>query len=508
MSVKRSLVFNYTAQIYSALITVLVLPFYITRMGAEGFGLMGFFLMLQAWAQILDAGVGGSLTRQTSITKNDGVIFKKFLKQFYIVTSVFLGVASIFFIIGYLGKGYIATTWLNSQLDQQVLEISLVAMFATLSFRYLSGTFRSGLVGLEKHATLSLNTIVFMSLRFPLGLYVLDIFDNSLTHYFIYQGIVSFLEFLVVAFLFIANSRMKYVNDNSSNLPTTEDYTLRALLVFSAQLSLLSITWVIVTQIDKLILSKFLELKDFGYYTLAVSVSGVIMVLSAPLSQILMPRLSSLASQRNEKQYLDVYIKSFLGLSIFVVPLAMFFVLFSEQLLFIWTGDKKVAEEAFPFIKWLALGNAISVLMNFIFILQYSMGKLRAHVLAYVGYSLLLIPMSIFIASHYKAPGAAFFWFLHNLIFFIVWGGVVHRKYLVGVSSYIWKRVLIPCLVITSLYLFFLKSVVIFLGNPLSDLIILVLIGVSNIALLLGYFWLLRKRNITYIDKLCFSTSF
>ncbi len=488
------------------LISVLLIPFYISRIGVEGFGLLSFFIMLQAWAQILDAGVGGSLSRQTSVTKNNKIIFTNFLRQFYIVVSFFLAVASIFLIVGYIGRTYVASSWLNSDIELNVLEISIVAMFTTLSIRYLSGPFRSGLVGLEKHGTLSLSTFIFVSLRFPLGLVILDIFDNSLTHYFIYQALVAFVELLVVGVMFVISSKKAMEVADGSVVSDSKGTTLKSLLVFSAQLSMLSITWVIVTQIDKLVLSKFIELKDFGYYTLAVSVASVMTILSAPLSQVLMPRLSALASQEREEEYLDIYIKSFIGLSVLAVSLAIFMTLFSDKLLLIWTGDKQVTEEAYPFVKWLILGNAISVLMNCIFLLQYSIGKLKAHLIAYLLYSLFLIPASVYIAYRFQASGAAIFWFIHNLLFFVVWGTIVHRKYLVGVASYIWIKILVPCLVISLTYMTALKSFVVFSGHRGADFLILFFIGLSNVALLLGYFWFLKHQGGIDVRKLRFNT--
>jgi O-antigen/teichoic acid export membrane protein len=53
---KRTLFFAYTAQVYISLIGILLMPLFLRLMGAEAFGLIGFFLMLQAWLQLLDLG--------------------------------------------------------------------------------------------------------------------------------------------------------------------------------------------------------------------------------------------------------------------------------------------------------------------------------------------------------------------------------------------------------------------------------------------------------------------
>ena len=48
MSLKKNIFANYLSQIYAAVIGVVMLPFYIRYMGAEAYGLVGFFALLQA----------------------------------------------------------------------------------------------------------------------------------------------------------------------------------------------------------------------------------------------------------------------------------------------------------------------------------------------------------------------------------------------------------------------------------------------------------------------------
>ena len=46
MSLKRNIVASYASQAYVTLIGIIILPLYIKYMGAEAFGLVGFFTML------------------------------------------------------------------------------------------------------------------------------------------------------------------------------------------------------------------------------------------------------------------------------------------------------------------------------------------------------------------------------------------------------------------------------------------------------------------------------
>jgi len=66
MSFKKNIVANYASQLYSAGISILILPLYIKYMGAEAYGLVGFFTMLQAWFGLLDLGLTPTIARETA----------------------------------------------------------------------------------------------------------------------------------------------------------------------------------------------------------------------------------------------------------------------------------------------------------------------------------------------------------------------------------------------------------------------------------------------------------
>ncbi|RMU47491.1 Polysaccharide biosynthesis domain-containing protein [Pseudomonas savastanoi pv. glycinea] len=47
-SIIRNTVLNYSGQAYVMLVGILIMPFYLGHLGAEAYGLIGFFTLLQA----------------------------------------------------------------------------------------------------------------------------------------------------------------------------------------------------------------------------------------------------------------------------------------------------------------------------------------------------------------------------------------------------------------------------------------------------------------------------
>ena len=70
MSLKKNLVANYISQIYVSVIGIVMVPLYLKHMGAEAYGLVGFFAMLQAWFNLLDMGLSPTMARETASTRD------------------------------------------------------------------------------------------------------------------------------------------------------------------------------------------------------------------------------------------------------------------------------------------------------------------------------------------------------------------------------------------------------------------------------------------------------
>ena len=115
MSLKRNILASYASQIYVTLVGILVLPLYINYMGAEAFGLVGFFAMLQVWFNLLDMGLTPTVARETARFRagaSDALNYRRLLRALQV----------IFFFVALLGgtamvvfSGLLADGWLKVQ---------------------------------------------------------------------------------------------------------------------------------------------------------------------------------------------------------------------------------------------------------------------------------------------------------------------------------------------------------------------------------------------------------
>jgi O-antigen/teichoic acid export membrane protein len=172
--------------------------------------------------------------------------------------------------------------------------------------------------------------------------------------------------------------------------------------------------------------------------------------------------------------------------------------LFSTELLFAWTGDRKAAEWAGPVLFWFALGNGILAISAFQFYLQYAHGKLRMHVIYNTIAASIQIPTIIYVAYEYGALGVALAWFLLRLVSFIIWTPIVHNRYAPGIHWPWLIKDVGPSFAMTSAILLVLTYVNFSIDDMNRWSIFAVLFGIGLLILLCNILVSRAPRNLVY----------
>jgi O-antigen/teichoic acid export membrane protein len=176
-------------------------------------------------------------------------------------------------------------------------------------------------------------------------------------------------------------------------------------------------------------------LAEYGYFTVAVLVAGVILMICSPISNALLPRMSALEAQGDQAGLIRVYRKTTQLVAVLAGSTSVTVALCAELLLWAWTGDRHLAHEAAPILRLYALGNGILAVAAFPYYLQYAKGDLRLHLIGNAGFVVLLVPLIVWAASQYGALGAGYTWLGINLLSFVAWLPLVHRKFVPGLNA-------------------------------------------------------------------------
>lgn len=426
MSLKKNILANYISQLYVTLIGIVMVPLYIKYMGAEAYGMVGFFAMLQAWFNLLDMGLTPTMARETARYRGgatDALTYRRLVRA---LEGIFFIVAIVGGTAMFAASGYIAHDWLQaSKLAITEVRVAVQLMALIIALRWMCGLYRGAISGSERLVWLSGFNSTIATLRFIGVLPLLMFVGATPTVFFGFQFGVALVE--ITGLLFYAYHLLPKI-PQGQRLPW--DWAqLKPVLKFSMTISFTSSVWVLVTQTDKLVLSKILPLAEYGYFTLAVLVASGVMMISGPISSALMPRMARLEANGDHAGLIQVYRQATQLVSVIAGAVSITLAICAEPLLWAWTGDRTLADQAAPVLALYALGNGILAVAAFPYYLQYAKGDLRLHLIGNTVFVVLLIPTIIWAASKYGGVGAGYVWLGMNLLSFVAWLPLVHRKF-------------------------------------------------------------------------------
>lgn len=431
MSLKRNILANYVSQIYVTVIGIVTLPLYLKYLGAEAYGLVGFFAMLQAWLGLLDMGLTPTSARESARFRGGAIDAQDYRRLLRALEGVFLALAIVGGGVVYAGSGYIAHHWLKvTSLPVTEVQEAVRIMAVIIAMRWMCGPYRGTISGTEQLVWLGMFNAVIATLRFVVVVPVFILVGTSVTTFFRYQFCVAVVEFTG---LVLYAYRLLPAISVGQRLPWSWA-PLQAVLKFSLTIAFTSSVWVVVTQMDKLVLSKLLPLAEYGYFTLAVLVAGGVLVISSPVSAAIMPRMTRLEAERDYSGLIQVYRQATQLVAVIAGAASVTVVFFAEPLLWAWTGDTDLAHRSAPILILYALGNAILSVAAFPYYLQYAKGDLRLHLIGNAVFLFLMVPSVIWAANRYGGVGAGCVWLGMNLVSFIAWLPFVHRKFAPGLN--------------------------------------------------------------------------
>lgn len=448
MSLRKNVLANYASQFYVAGISILILPLYIKYMGAEAYGLVGFFTMLQVWFALLDMGLTPTIARETARFHGGTMSSLQFRQLLRALSIIFVSVALFGGGVLWMLAESIANNWLQTgNLSTQTVVVAVQIMAVSVALRWLGGLYRGVITGSEKLVWLSGFNFIIATLRFPAVFISMWIYGYTPLVFFWHQLAVVLIE---VSGLYIMSNRLKplIVNEQIG----WSFRPVAGVIKFALTIAFTSSVWVLVTQSDKLVLSGILTLGEYGYFTLAVMLSSGIMIISSPLFSAIQPRLTRLYAENDIDNFLSLYSSSARFVTTLSFTIALIIAFFPYQILYAWTGDTIVAEKTYEILRFYVLGSGFLALSAFPSYLQIALGNLKYHLIGNLILLFCLVPSSIYMALKFGGVGSAYVWCLLNFCYLLGWVSFTHYKLIPGHAlNWLLKGFIVPMIPFVSL---------------------------------------------------------
>lgn len=442
MALKRNLIANYVGQGWTALMGLAFVPLYIKYIGIEAYGLIGMFAVLQAWLGLLDMGMTPALAREMARFTGGTHSRESIRDLLRSVEIIAVGMAVL--IVGgiVLSSNWIATSWMRAEelaTETVVQAFGIIGLVTGL--RFVEGVYRSAIVGLQRQVLLNVVSCVMATLRGLGAVGILVQVSPTIGAFFLWQGAVSIASLSVLG-IATYTSIPKGARCGRFSLGA-----LRGVWRFAGGMVGITFLALLLTQVDKILLSKLLTLRDFGYYALASAVAGALSMLIGPIYQAFFPRFCELYAQGDKLALADSYHKSAQLVSVIAGSAAMVLIFFSETFLMLWTQDAELATNVSALLSLLVLGNLLNGLMGIPYQMQLAYGWTRLSVYVNMVAVLFIIPAILWAVPQYGGGGAAWAWVALNAGYVLIAAQFVHRRIMTA-EKWRWYRedVLAPLL--------------------------------------------------------------
>lgn len=425
---KLNIISNLAGRSVAAILGIVFVPIYLRYLSVEMYGIIGFFSSIQALLMLLDGGISPTLNREvarlTAIPEKAREL--RDLSRTLEILCWATGIAAC--ILALLISPIAANHWLESKdIATETVEEALMIMSVTLTFQWSAGFYSGGMYGLQEQKLLNIINVVIATVRSFGAFFVLAYVSPTIKAFLFWQLLTTVLNCLLLFSFFWKKLPI------SGQKPRFRLSILREIWRYAAGMAGTGITVLILTQTDKLVLSKVLTLEDFGYYSLAVTLAGTsIGMIVGSIQTTYFPQFSQFVAQNKIDQLSELYHRACQVMSFFLIPVVSIIAFFSYEILLVWTRNPAIAEKTYILLTLIAIGTGLNGLMHLPYYAQLAFGITKIGFWQNIFAIIFLIPLMIYGATHYGAIGGALGWVLVNFSYTLIGLQIMHRMILKG----------------------------------------------------------------------------
>lgn len=462
----KNIIANLFGKFWSLLSNFLFIPLYIKFLGFESYSIISFTLMISGIMAILDGGLTATLSREFArkdIQTSDKIKIFRSLETCYLVL-VFLCIAIIFLLSDVIANNWITLKGFDSLQISFFLKIISFEIGFQLLFRFYLG----GMLGMEKQVEANFYQIGWGVARNALVLIPL-IYYPELDFYFIWQTISTIL----FTFLIKISLQRKLKEKLLFFSLEINNEVLRKVGKFAGGMMLIALISALNTQLDKITISKVLSLENLGYYTLAISLAQILIVVVNPITTALLPRLTAHYSNKEADKAKDLFSLSSKLISIIIFSIMVTMAFFAKDLVWIWTGNLDLAENIYKILPIVLLSYGMMAIAVLPYNIAIANGSTKINNILGVCSLFITLPGYMIFTTKYGALGAAYVFCIVQTLTTIIYLYFINKNYLKlsFLKDIMLKRFFMPLILITILGFILSEIPNIFYENRFLDLI-------------------------------------
>lgn len=425
MMIRINAIANLLGRVVSGFIGIITVPIYLHNLGAEFYGLISFVAALQGVIAFLDMGLGTAVNKEIAAGVTRSESMGDLVRTFEVV---YFGVALAIALFFFAGSGWIAADMIKgSRIPRETISFVVVVAGMNIALRWPIALYNGVFLGLQKHVRLNAVAIFLSIFRNGLSILVILTISNTINAYLASQLFASVVELVVM-------NRMSWslVQAGGQNHKAFRSEILKKTWRFGAAITVVSLLAGLLKQFDRIAITNLISLEAAGYYGAAYVIYSSLSYLVTPLVTASFPRFSSMLALGDQGEVARTYHQISQVVSFVTLPAIVFVMLFSPQILGIWTRSPVLVHEASLTLSILAFAYSFNAMMQIPMSVQYAAGLTSIAVALNILGVMFCLPVMYLMVDRFGVAGAGVTWVIFNVCHFLITPQFMHRRLLKG----------------------------------------------------------------------------
>lgn len=424
---RKNIVANSVGRVWGIISTYIFIPLYLKFLGAEAYGLVGFYATLMGVLAFADMGLTATLNREMarlSVQKDSSGDQADLLRTY---ESVYAWISLLLTLLVCFLAPLIANRWLQSStLNPSEITSALRLMGISIGFNLLTNLYVGGLMGLQKQVFTNMLQIGWSVLRGVGAVLVMWLLSPTVFAFFFWQLFVN------IVYCFAARTTLWHAIPRSTVRPQFRWPVFQNTWRYALGMAGMAFFSTILTQTDKLAISKLLPLETFGYYMLAVTLANVPEMLASPIGLAVFPRFTGLVAAGDHNGLVRLYHRTAAFVSVAVIPGGLTLALFAGDFIRVWTDSAVAAERVGTTAALLLIGHLMQAIALVPYYVALAHGEVKLYLYLGITSVLLVTPLLLLLILEYGVIGAGLSWLVMSFCTLMLGIYFFHRRFMPG----------------------------------------------------------------------------
>ena len=417
---KRNITANVLGGSLTALVSVLLIPVQVHFLGVPAYGLLAFVASIQILFSIFDFGLSPTITREVAkdtsseLGRTRGMV--RSFSLIYWPIGIAIGLAL------FVASGWLADHWLNvgtGTLPSHKVTSAIRLAAIAIAIRWPVSLYGGVLAGRQRFDLLN-GVRASVAIVNSVGGVAVLVVTGDLISYMTWTIASAAIE--VAAYLFVLLRLLPGLLVGPKLLPQLD----KSILSFARGLTLINLLTMLLTQSDRLLISKLLAIQALGYYALAYNILFGLSLIQNFVTSAMFPAFASSGEEATSIHFRQRYEKSLQGL-LYVYSFPIWFLVFFGRDLLVPVTSVDTANQVAPVLAILGLGFLCNACASIAYTAAVATGNtaipIRVNLVAIWWY----IPVLAGVTAGFGILGTASAWLVLNAYFALTIVPLVNR---------------------------------------------------------------------------------